>query len=144
MSRNKHIMFFCFSLGGLVQEHFLICPIEHHQSSVDQPQEVLDEISKFKDALNKFYNQNGKVAVFFERNYKTSHMQLQVIPIPKNATKHLKDTFMVSYIENIEHSSEQNCLVINENSAHFSRITILSAWAEKSSRTSLSLRPELH
>lgn len=84
-------------LGGLVDEHFLVCPIEHYQSSIGQPQEVLEEISKFKEALHKFYNRSDRIPVFFERNYKTSHMQLQVIPIPKKACRELKDIFIVSF-----------------------------------------------
>lgn len=59
-----------------------------------QPQEVVQEIEHFKEALKKFYGRNGKVAVFFERNYKTSHMQLQAVPIPKRATKELKEIFV--------------------------------------------------
>lgn len=83
------------SLGGIVEEHFLICPIEHYQNSIGHPQEVMEEISQFKETLHKFYDRNGQVPVFFERNYKTSHMQLQVIPIPKNADRELKDIFLV-------------------------------------------------
>lgn len=73
----------------------MICPIEHHQSAVGQPKEVQDEIQQFKDALKSFYERNGNVAVFFERNYKTSHMQLQAVPIPKQATRELKEIFRV-------------------------------------------------
>lgn len=82
--------------GGLVEEHFLICPIEHIQSSVGQPDMVKEEVEQFKESIRKFYARNGNVAVFFERNFKTSHMQLQAVPIPKNATKEIKEIFMAS------------------------------------------------
>lgn len=80
----------------MVDEHFLICPIEHYRSSIGQSSDVQKEVNKFKDALKKFYNKKNKVPVFFERNYKSSHMQLQVSPIPKNANRELKDIFIVS------------------------------------------------
>lgn len=88
-----YFIFFC--AGGLVEEHLLICPVEHYQSSVKEPAEVLAETQRFKESLRKFYERNGEVAVFFERNYKTSHMQLQAVPVPKNAAKELKEIFMV-------------------------------------------------
>ncbi|XP_023021689.2 CWF19-like protein 1 [Leptinotarsa decemlineata] len=100
-SVEKHLIisvgasaYLALAKGALVEEHFLICPIEHYQSSIGQPIEVLEEIEKFKDSLRKFYDRDGKIPVFFERNYKTSHMQLQAVPIPKNAMKNLKDIFL--------------------------------------------------
>ncbi|KAK9884169.1 hypothetical protein WA026_005125 [Henosepilachna vigintioctopunctata] len=80
--------------GGVVEEHLLICPIQHYQSSLNQPELVKLEMDQYKRALIKFYDRDGKVPVFFERNYKTSHMQLQVIPIPKQACRELKEIFM--------------------------------------------------
>lgn len=37
-----------------------------------------------------------KAVVFYERNYKTSHMQIQAIPIPEKATRELREIFQVS------------------------------------------------
>lgn len=82
--------------GGMVDEHFLICPMEHFQSSLAATEDIRREMAQFKDALRKFYDRNDQVPVFFERNYKTSHMQLQVVPIPKQATRELKEIFLVS------------------------------------------------
>lgn len=81
----------------MVDEHFLICPMEHFQSSLACTEDIRREMEQFKDALQKFYNRNGQVPVFFERNYKTSHMQLQVVPIPKQATRELKEIFLVGW-----------------------------------------------
>ncbi|KAJ8925700.1 hypothetical protein NQ315_009547 [Exocentrus adspersus] len=100
-SVEKHLIiavgnkaYLALAKGGMVDEHFLICPVEHYQSSLGQPPDVQEEISQFKNALKNFYMRNDKVAVFFERNYKTSHMQLQAIPITKNANRELKDIFI--------------------------------------------------
>ncbi|KAI4469250.1 cwf19 cell cycle control protein [Holotrichia oblita] len=94
-SVEKHliIIYIVFVLGGIVDEHFLICPVQHHQSSIHLPDEVLDEIEQFKEAITQFYSRNETVPVFFERNYKTSHMQLQCIPIPTAAQQDLEDIF---------------------------------------------------
>ncbi|XP_044265038.1 CWF19-like protein 1 homolog isoform X2 [Tribolium madens] len=100
-SVEKHLIitvanstYLALAKGGIVDEHFLICPIQHYQNSLGQPPEVTQEIDKFKEALRKFYDRNGKVAVFFDRNYKTSHMQLQVVPVSKEAAKELKEIFI--------------------------------------------------
>jgi len=77
-----------------VEEHFLVCPMEHFQSSLAYDEEIRLEMEQFKEALRKFYDRRDQVAVFFERNYKTSHMQLQAVPIPRKATRELKDIFL--------------------------------------------------
>ena len=64
--------------GGLTEDHVLILPIGHHANLVDLPEEVEQEVTKFKSALRKMYKKAGKVPVFFERNYKTQHLQIQV------------------------------------------------------------------
>ncbi|KAB0804662.1 hypothetical protein PPYR_01632 [Photinus pyralis] len=79
--------------GGLVDQHLLICPVEHHQSSIALPDSVVVEVDKFKDALRSMYILKQMEPVFFERNYKTSHMQIQAVPIPLAAQKELKDIF---------------------------------------------------
>lgn len=79
----------------MVDEHFLICPIEHYQNSLAQPEDVLQEINMYKEAVQKFYSRRDHVGIFFERNYKTSHMQMQAIPIPKRALRELKQIFIV-------------------------------------------------
>ena len=80
--------------GGLVENHFLILPITHHQSLSILPKEVMEEMNLYKDAIGRYYASTDRVPVFFERNYKTSHCQLQVIPVHKNQAPDLKETFM--------------------------------------------------
>jgi len=67
--------------GGLTSDHIMILPIGHHQCTINLPEEESQEIEKFKSALRKMYKKNGKVPVFFERNYKSQHLQLQVVPV---------------------------------------------------------------
>ena len=64
--------------GGLTEDHVLILPIGHHANLVDLPEEVEQEVNKFKSALRKMYKKMGKGPVFFERNYRTQHLQIQV------------------------------------------------------------------
>uniref|UniRef100_A0AAR5Q6T1 Cwf19-like C-terminal domain-containing protein n=2 Tax=Dendroctonus ponderosae TaxID=77166 RepID=A0AAR5Q6T1_DENPD len=80
--------------GGIVPEHFLICPMEHFQNTLACSEEIRQEMAQFKEAIRKFYHRRDTVPVFFERNYKTSHMQLQAVPIPQQATRELKDIFL--------------------------------------------------
>lgn len=42
-------------------------------------QEVRDDVKKYKDALTLMFNKQGKLPVFFERNYKTQHLQVHLI-----------------------------------------------------------------
>lgn len=100
-SVEKHLVinvgdatYLALAKGGLVDEHLLICPIEHYQSTLSLPGNVIQELNQYKNALKQFYGRNDNVPVFFERNYKTSHMQLQAVPIPKAAVRELKEIFL--------------------------------------------------
>jgi hypothetical protein len=63
-----------------IRHHFFqILPIAHHPTSLELPEEVSTEIERFKSALRKCFKKNGgQEMVFFERNYKSQHLQLQV------------------------------------------------------------------
>ena len=80
--------------GGLTPYHVLILPITHHPSTLELPEEVHDEMEQFKSALKKcFKKTTGQVPIFFERNYKSQHLQLQVVPIPKDLAANAKLAF---------------------------------------------------
>lgn len=80
--------------GGLTPYHVLILPIAHHASTLELPDEVNEEIDQFKGALKKcFKKELGQVAVFFERNFRSQHLQLQVVPIPKEMSGNIKTAF---------------------------------------------------
>jgi hypothetical protein len=61
---------------------------------VEASEEVRDEINQFKDAFILMCDKLGKSVVCFERNYKTSHLQFQLVPIPKENAKALRSVLM--------------------------------------------------
>ncbi|XP_019753225.1 CWF19-like protein 1 [Hippocampus comes] len=83
--------------GGLNAGHVLILPIGHYQSTVELASEVLQEMDKYKVALRSFYKSRGERCVLFERNYRSQHLQLQVVPLPLDrcATDDIKEAFVV-------------------------------------------------
>jgi len=83
--------------GGVTEDHVLVLPIVHVASSVDAPDEVLEEMFKYAllvclpvsnwsiryiAALRKMYSTSGQQAVMYERALGSSrvpqHMQFQV------------------------------------------------------------------
>lgn len=80
--------------GPLTDDHVMILTKEHVQSMVAADEDIRDEISKVKDAFALMANAEDKVLVSFERNYKSSHMQIQLIPVPKSKAKALKSVFL--------------------------------------------------
>lgn len=83
--------------GGLTHHHTLILPIGHYQSVVDLGSDVVEEMEKYKSALRRFYKSRGERCVLFERNYRSQHLQLQVVPVPLDrcTTEDIKEAFMV-------------------------------------------------
>ncbi|XP_078530118.1 CWF19-like protein 1 isoform X1 [Lissotriton helveticus] len=83
--------------GGLLPDHILILPIGHYQSTVDLASDVVEEVDQYKTALKKFFKSMKKRCVLFERNYRSQHLQLQVVPVPLNccATEDIKEAFIL-------------------------------------------------
>lgn len=79
--------------GPVNNFHALILPVNHVQSSANLSEEHFQELELFKRALKKFYESKDMCAVFFERNYKTSHMQVNAIGINKDVEWNIKETF---------------------------------------------------
>ncbi|XP_063980346.1 CWF19-like protein 1 isoform X2 [Diachasmimorpha longicaudata] len=79
--------------GGLVYDHLLILPISHHQSFSIVPESVEKEIELYKKAIGRYYKSSGRVPVFFERNYKSSHCQLQAVPVDEETASELYGVF---------------------------------------------------
>ncbi|XP_017296788.1 CWF19-like protein 1 [Kryptolebias marmoratus] len=101
---EKHLVFsigtHCYlalAKGPLTPRHVLILPIGHYQSVVDLSSEVVEEMEKYKSALRSFYKSRGERWVLFERNYRSQHLQLQIVPVPLDrcATEDIKEAFMV-------------------------------------------------
>uniref|UniRef100_H2Y9K2 CWF19-like protein 1 n=1 Tax=Ciona savignyi TaxID=51511 RepID=H2Y9K2_CIOSA len=96
---NIYITLCCYvamAKGGLSPDHVLILPIAHHSSSNDLPEDTMLEVTRYKDALRSAFKHQERDCVFFERNYRTDHMQIQVVPLPKGVTS---DTVKKSFIE---------------------------------------------
>lgn len=54
------------------------------------------EVNRYKAALNEMFHERGQRVVFFERNYRTQHLQVQVVPVPAQVSSHVLEAFMVS------------------------------------------------
>uniref|UniRef100_A0A8C9SVD3 CWF19-like protein 1 n=1 Tax=Scleropages formosus TaxID=113540 RepID=A0A8C9SVD3_SCLFO len=83
--------------GGLTVDHVLVLPVGHYQSVVDLGTEVVAEMERYKGAVKEFYRSRGCRCVIFERNYRSQHLQLQVVPVPldKCTTEDIKEAFVV-------------------------------------------------
>ncbi|XP_031562672.1 CWF19-like protein 1 [Actinia tenebrosa] len=88
-----NLCYLALAKGGLVDDHILICPIAHFESSVKLNEETLMETEKFKQALQRMFSEEGKSCVIYERNFYTQHLQLQVVPVPKMEDTSLKKIF---------------------------------------------------
>jgi len=110
--------------GFIVPDHVLILPIGHFQSVLTLSKETLEELEKYKSALVKYFKSKGKVVVFFERNYKSQHLQIQVVPLPEKCDAYIKDTFLdsaenqnINLVEIPKHTEIQQ--VINVGKPYF-------------------------
>ncbi len=67
-----------YAKGCLNSDHLLILPINHIQSTVQCDAEILEDLNLYKNALINYFKTKNKCVVFFERNFRTSHFQIQV------------------------------------------------------------------
>ncbi|KAF0309639.1 CWF19-like protein 1 [Amphibalanus amphitrite] len=77
--------------GGLVPDHVLILPVEHVRASTEADDELWEEIGAYKQRLQQLFAAEDKAVVFFERNYKQSHLQVQCVPVPSRVAPALKE-----------------------------------------------------
>jgi len=69
--------------GPLVPNHVLMIPVEHCPSTLMMPSEAEVELGRYKNALVKYFEKQGKTAVFFEWVSQNSrHANLQAVPVP--------------------------------------------------------------
>ncbi|XP_070532625.1 CWF19-like protein 1 [Ptychodera flava] len=104
--------------GGLLNDHVLILPIGHYQSTVDLPQEAIDEIQEYKTSLRQMYKSEDKCCVIFERNFRSQHLQLQVVPLPEDKVDVVSEVF--------QECSQQQKLELNEIPKHSDLKQIIS------------------
>lgn len=88
------VTYLALAKGGMNDYHAMILPIKHHRSLLDAPDDIKIELKKFQTALKKFFKKKGMAPLFFERNFRTSHFQMQVIPLQKSTAGKLKDSFL--------------------------------------------------
>ena len=60
------------------------------------------EVQRFKDALRKVAKDKLKrEMVFFERNYRTQHAQVNAVPVPAQKSMQLKEAFEKAAMEKV-------------------------------------------
>ncbi|XP_008122722.1 CWF19-like protein 1 [Anolis carolinensis] len=82
--------------GALCADHVLILPVGHCQSVVELPGDVVEEVEQYKAALRRFFGSRGKRCVVYERNFRSQHLQLQVVPVPQQrcSAEDIKEAFL--------------------------------------------------
>jgi diadenosine tetraphosphate (Ap4A) HIT family hydrolase len=66
--------------GPLVPEHVLVIPVEHFPTTITMPAEPEAELRRYKNALGKYFEKQGKTAVYFEWvSQQSRHANLQVM-----------------------------------------------------------------
>ncbi|ONM54608.1 Zinc finger CCCH domain-containing protein 64 [Zea mays] len=69
--------------GPLVPNHVLMIPVEHCPSTLMMPPEAEAELGRYKIALSKYFEKQGKTAVYFEWvSPRSHHANLQAVPVP--------------------------------------------------------------
>lgn len=72
--------------GGLVDEHLLLIPVEHIHAARSwmNSKKALDELESFKYSLIDYFKRKSMGVIFFERNFRSVHWQIQVVPIEED------------------------------------------------------------
>eukprot|EP00656_Telonema_subtile_P016331 TRINITY_DN18617_c0_g1_i3.p1 TRINITY_DN18617_c0_g1~~TRINITY_DN18617_c0_g1_i3.p1 ORF type:complete len:301 (-),score=104.28 TRINITY_DN18617_c0_g1_i3:27-929(-) len=81
-----NLTYLALAKGGLVDDHLLIVPIEHVPCASPIPPEVDQEIEKYKQALDKYWQSLGREMVSYERHIvmrNAEHFHIQVVALPK-------------------------------------------------------------
>lgn len=78
--------------GPLNEYHVLILSVTHIQSVSLLSQEDFDELEKFKEALRQFFKSKRMTVCFFERNYKSPHLQVNAVAMTNDLEWQLKST----------------------------------------------------
>lgn len=110
---EKHLIIaigdYCYltlAKGGLNDNHLLILPIEHIQSLNDDANsaELMQELGRFKKSLVDYFGTKSLGVVFFERNFRSVHWQLQVVPIPLEVIDTIQDDIITISKEHFKNS----------------------------------------
>ncbi|XP_005182434.1 CWF19-like protein 1 homolog isoform X2 [Musca domestica] len=87
-SVEKHLIitigthfYLALAKGPINDYHILCCSINHIPCAAQLTEEDWKELLRFKKALKKFFKAQNQVVCFTERNYKTSHLQINVFAL---------------------------------------------------------------
>lgn len=78
--------------GPINNFHTLLIPIDHLQSSALLSEDQWQELEIFKRSLKKFFDSMNQTVIFFERNYMTSHSNINAVGIPRDIDWQLSET----------------------------------------------------
>lgn len=87
--------------GGINDYHCMILPVAHQRNMTELDLDTRIELAKYKAALNRFFTSKRMIAVYFERNYRCSHMQLQVVAINEKISEHELKTAFIDYSHSV-------------------------------------------
>ncbi|TKW32855.1 hypothetical protein SEVIR_2G194300v4 [Setaria viridis] len=83
--------------GPLVPNHVLMIPVEHCPSTLMMPAEAEVELGRYKNALAKYFEKQGKTAVYFEWvSQHTRHANLQAVPVPLSKADAVNKIFHIA------------------------------------------------
>lgn len=80
--------------GPLDQTHCLLLPVTHVPCSALLSPESWRELELFKAALTKMFAAVDKATFFFERNYRSSHLQINVVAVDQRNEWQVKHAFV--------------------------------------------------
>ncbi|KAI6237279.1 hypothetical protein M3Y95_00248400 [Aphelenchoides besseyi] len=86
--------YMCLPKGGLSNLHVMVLSIGHVQSLVSAETPVREEVAKYRDAFTLMCDKMDHVVCCWERNYKTSHLNFEMIGIPRENAKALRSALM--------------------------------------------------
>uniref|UniRef100_A0A1S4DYF2 C3H1-type domain-containing protein n=2 Tax=Cucumis melo TaxID=3656 RepID=A0A1S4DYF2_CUCME len=87
--------FYCaLAKGPLVPDHILVIPVEHFPNTLSLGPDYETEINRLQNCLGKYFKSQGKEVVFFEWVSKRStHANLQAVPIPTSRAHVVQNIF---------------------------------------------------
>ncbi|XP_076819990.1 CWF19-like protein 1 isoform X2 [Clavelina lepadiformis] len=110
-----HLCYVALAKGGLTDNHVLILPIAHHPSSIALPDDTAEEVEKYKHAMKEAFASSGRPCVFFERSFRTDHVQIQVVPLPMGTTSEdVKSAFYAVADGNMDRQGKRSPLELTE------------------------------
>lgn len=79
--------------GPITIGHVLILSVTHIASASLITNDDWTELNKFKVALKRYFASKDQCVVFYERNYKSSHLQINAVPVSKEIEWQIKPSF---------------------------------------------------